>query len=158
MRFGIARSFLPLICIVCFSLARLPRANAQGYTDVTWDGTDINTDAWDDAPEPGVCPGYISIESTINGYSGFAQANYPNTANVRVSTPASVAVTYEWARTISHYGEQRGGNCGIIAQPTIIWPVSIRTTFWGPPPIVTEGTGYVNCQYTNLACSSGTLV
>lgn len=34
--------------------------------------------------------------------------------------------------------------------------IGIHQTYYGPPPQVVYHTGFVECDYTNLACSSGT--
>ncbi len=108
----------------CLVLAAAGSARAQSYYDVTFDGATIYTDTFDDAPAPQPpCTTYTTIDVLLGTYGGSSTAYYPGTAHVAFSTQASIGVAYQWSREIIHHGLQRGGNCGVFSDTTVVWPV-----------------------------------
>jgi hypothetical protein len=97
-----------------------------------------------------------TVHDVLNGVSGSASANYPNTAQLEQQVAAEEGNTYSWTRYLTIFGIGKLGYCQAMSLQTFYWPISLHTTYWGPPPVVTEYPGYVNCAYTKLACTSGT--
>lgn len=121
---GRRKRYLISYAVMCLVLAAAESARAQSYYDVTFDGATIYTDTFDDAPVPQPpCATYTTINVLLGSYGGSSTAYYPGTAHVAVSTPASIGVAYQWSREIIHHGLQRGGNCGVFLDTTVVWPV-----------------------------------
>lgn len=133
-------------------------ARAATYYDVVWDGVELGTDDFADAFAPNnYCRSSIEIDDTLNGLPGTATAYYPGTAEVSLHTAMAESDVATWSRDIIHYGQQRGGNCGPFSEAVFDWPISIKVTYWGPPPTVTVNSDSSwSCTYKNRACTSGT--
>jgi hypothetical protein len=128
-------------------------AQAHSYYDVTTDGSEIYADTYDDAPAPNSsCPAYTDIQVNLNGYVGDGVANYPGTAHVAVSTPATAGVDYSWSRDITHYGQQRGGNCGAFVETLVAGPISFARTYTQATSPFSDASGL--CAQQN-ACTNG---
>ena len=139
------------------SLAFIGQAHAQGtYTDIIVDGVEQGTgyfDFWGEGSSGGGCAGGIDISSTIDEQTQSGYASYPNLVQLTQQAPADQTITYTWHREITHYGLQRGGNCGPFATAVVLWPVSFAITYTENTSAVSDANGYcsqlLNCSNTS---------
>lgn len=147
---------LGLIIAIVGPLASAPAASAQGYDDVTSDGYTVWVDSYDDAPFPGSasCPYYTTIADDLNGVLGSGSAYYPGTAHVSVAQARyDSGVTHQFQRTVTHYGEQRGGKCGPTLSKIVIVQFEWAITFTQSTTTTTDSAG--RCSQA-LACTNTT--
>jgi hypothetical protein len=145
------------LVLAVISLAASYKLTAQSsYADsiIVVDGDDVeDVEVWADASEPATCPTTTTIYSTFGGTTVDSIASYPNTAHTDQQKPAAASLSYTWKREVIHDGEQRGGNCGVIIDTTIIWPISFAITY-------TENVSAISDQYGDCpqlnACTNTT--
>jgi hypothetical protein len=114
-----ARAFYAFLgVVVSFTISS--RTMAATYYDSDTDGVYVYVDVYDEALPSQVCSSRTVIDDRFAGIFATASAVYPNTAHVQSHAAFSNGSTYQWSREVIHYGQQRGGNCGVISDTTTI--------------------------------------
>jgi hypothetical protein len=130
-------------------------ASAQGfYYNVYLDGSYIG--AVDEGyPYDGVSCDSITVWNELNGNYLSAGSVYPNVATLTNTVFAASGASFPWTIGFDIVVPNPLGGCS-SSSSNFTTLLRLTTTYYGPSPTVTEHTGYVDCAYTNLACTSGT--
>ena len=145
--------FLTLITLLCLmSTGALAQSD---YYDVVVDGVETGNMYldWYGAPAQSQCGG-MDFESTINGQTRSGSAFYPNNIHISQQDPAGPPISYTWERDVTHYGIQRGGNCGPYATGRVFWPIYFAITFTEATQGISDPSGY--CAQQNACTNTST--
>jgi hypothetical protein len=120
-----------------FGCARLNCATF--YYDVVIDGVDVDLADYEffgegSPPSKTRCDAGVEIVSTFDGETLTASATYPAIAETRQQAPAYDPVDHTWDRE-ALVPVPNGSGCYFDVL-TWDWVISIRQTYFGPPPTV----------------------